>query len=286
MYLGTQATIRHDTDREVLAQLGVAHVSQAPPGDRRDWTTESLSQWRERHARFGIDCEMFHLPLGSRPAFDNGASHVFLGPSAERDREIDQICELLAAASRAGFRGVNYNITILGHLRTRSRTGRGGAVLSSFELDQLDQSKGEFEGGAADADTMWERVAHWLDRIVPVAEEHQIQVACHPQNPTIGDATYRGVARILGDARGFERLVAIRDSAYHGINFCVGTFSESLRQPANEIHDVIRYFGTRGKIFNLHLRNIKGGFGDFVEVFPDDGDVDMLQVLRTLREVG
>ena len=133
---------------------------------------------------------------------------------------------------------------------------------------------------------MWERVAHWLDRIVPVAEEYQIQVACHPQNPTIGDATYRGVARILGDARGFERLMAIRDSAYHGINFCVGTFSESLRQPANEIHDVIRYFGTRGKIFNLHLRNIKGGFGDFVEVFPADGDVDMQQVLRTLREVG
>ena len=48
---------------------------------------------------------------------------------------------------------------------------------------------------------------------------------------------------------------------------------------------MIRYFGEREKIFNVHFRNIQGGFASSSEVFPDDGDVDMLEVLRTLKEV-
>ena len=49
---------------------------------------------------------------------------------------------------------------------------------------------------------------------------------------------------------------------------------------------MIRYFGERKKIFNVHFRNIKGGLRNFVEVFPDEGDVDMLKALRTFKEVG
>ncbi len=40
--------------------------------------------------------------------------------------------------------------------------------------------------------------------------------------------------------------------------------SEMLQDPNKEIHDLIRYFGTRKKIFNVHFRNIHGGFRDFV----------------------
>ena len=48
------------------------------------------------------------------------------------------------------------------------------------------------------------------------------------------------------------------ESPYHGLNFCQGTIAEMLDDPANEIFDVIRWFGERGKIFNVHFRNIKG----------------------------
>jgi mannonate dehydratase len=59
-----------------------------------------------------------------------------------------------------------------------------------------------------------------------------------------------------------------------------------LRHPAREIYDVIRYFGRRGKIFNVHFRNIKGGYLNFQETFPDDGAVDMIQAMRVYKEVG
>ena len=49
---------------------------------------------------------------------------------------------------------------------------------------------------------------------------------------------------------------------------------------------MIRYFGSRKKIFNVHFRNIHGGFLNFQETFPDCGDVDMLAVLIVYIEVG
>lgn len=49
---------------------------------------------------------------------------------------------------------------------------------------------------------------------------------------------------------------------------------------------MIRYFGGRRKIFNVHFRNIKGHFLNFQETFPDDGDVNMIQAMRVYKEVG
>ena len=59
-----------------------------------------------------------------------------------------------------------------------------------------------------------------------------------------------------------------------------------LKKPGEEIFDVIRYFGSRGKIFNVHFRNIRGGFLSFQETFIDDGDVDMLKAIRVYKEIG
>jgi mannonate dehydratase len=57
-----------------------------------------------------------------------------------------------------------------------------------------------------------------------------------------------------------------------------------LRNPRKEIYEVIQYFCSRGKIFNVHFRNIRGGFLNFQETFIDDGDIDMLQAMRMYRE--
>src|SRR6202011_5015618 len=41
-----------------------------------------------------------------------------------------------------------------------------------------------------------------------------------------------------------------------------------------------------GKIFNVHFRNIKGQKLDFMEAFPDEGDMDMPRALAAYRDVG
>ena len=287
MYIGSQFGHQTDEEIQVLSQLGVINVDQTPVEAWKDWTTDALVALKERWAKHGISLEMLHIPLGSRSAYDNEAGAIFLKPSDERDRQIDWMKETVRMAGEAGIRGLNYNITILGHLRTPSKTGRGGATVSTFELDKLDQSAAEFEDGPADEDEMWERINHWLQEIIPVAEEYKVQMACHPSDPGIGVGnTYRGVARPLGMVDGFKKLIELYDSPYNGLNFCQGCMSESLENPSEEIFDVIRYFGERKKIFNVHFRNIKGGLGNFVEVFPDEGDINMIRALKVYKDIG
>jgi mannonate dehydratase len=280
----------------MLAQLGVNNIDTTPSEPLSEWTTELLTSYRERCAKYGIDLEMMHL-IGSGSALkDEATGAIFLQPSDARQRQLDLVCDVIRMAGQAGLRGFNYNITILGHLRTESTTGRGGARLSTFDYEELitkgsPREKGatgssEFEDGPADADEMWERIDYWLKRVIPVAEEYNVQLACHPSDPGIGVGnTYRGVDRVLGMSEGFKKLISLYDSPCNGLNFCVGCMSECLENPAEEVYDVIRYFGERKKIFNIHYRNIKGGLRKFVEVFPDEGDVDMIKVLRTLKEV-
>lgn len=287
MYIGSQFGAQTDEEMQVLAQLGIENVDQTPSEPWRDWSTDMLKGMKERWARHGISLEMIHIPLGSRSADKNGAGAIFLKPSDERDRQIDRMKETVRMAGEAGIRGLNYNITILGHLRTPSKTGRGGATVSTFEWDKLDQSLPEFEDGPADEDEMWQRIDHWLREIIPVAEEYKVQMACHPSDPGIGVGnTYRGVARPLGMVEGFKKFIDLYDSPYNGLNFCQGCMSEALENPAEEIFDVIRYFGERKKIFNVHFRNIKGGLRNFVEVFPDEGDINMIRALKVYKEVG
>ena len=97
---------------------------------------------------------------------------------------------------------------------------------------------------------------------------------------------WRGVNTVLGTPDGLKRFVEMQASPYHGLNFCQGTVSEMLEKPGEQIYDVIRYFGSRKKIFNVHFRNIAGGFLNFRETFIDDGDVDMLKAMRVYKEVG
>jgi len=56
-----------------------------------------------------------------------------------------------------------------------------------------------------------------------------------------------------------------------------------------DVYDQIRLFGRRNKIFHVHFRNVRGTIpssGGYEEVALDDGDLDMHQVLRALKEVG
>ena len=91
---------------------------------------------------------------------------------------------------------------------------------------------------------------------------------------------------MLGTVDGLKRFVQMHESPWHGLNFCQGTVGEMLDDPDKEIDDVIRWFGSRGKIFNLHFRNIRGRKLSFMETFPEEGDMDMLRSLKVFAEVG
>lgn len=288
MKLGTQ----HRDDEaalKVFAALGVHHICSTLPSRTMDaaWSVQGLSRLRERVEAHGIRLEMVPLPLSSLPIERHEMPELMLGKSPERDRQVDQICEMIRNCARAGIPAAKYNMSILGVVRTPSTRGRGGAQLSTFRYKDGVQEPPLTAAGPVPADVYWERITWFLDRVVPVANEMKVRIACHPHDPGMPPGNgWRGVETVLGNVEGLKRFVNIRESPYHGVNFCQGTVSEMLQDPAREILDVIRWFGSRKKIFNVHFRNIKGGWLDFQETFPDNGDVNMLKALRVYKEVG
>ena len=288
MKVGTQ-NVSVDETLRVLAALGVNHVCSTLPSARLDerWSVDGLMRLRERVESFGIKLEIVPLPLSSSYITKAENPNIMLGKSPEREREIDDLCQMIRHAAGAGIPALKYNLSILGVVRTESTLGRGGAAYSTFEYDKARQEPALTEAGPVEADQYWERITYFLKRVVPVAEEFKVKLACHPHDPGMPrDKGFRGVQTVLGNVEGLKRFVELMPSKYHGLNFCQGTVSEMLRKPSEEIFDVIRYFGSRGKIFNVHFRNIRGGFLNFKETFIDDGDVDMLKAIRVYKEVG
>lgn len=288
MHVGTQ---RGPTTPEMLQYFkrhGVDHICGYPPdpGQRGYWTVEDLEKTRDLCTSHGVELDMVALPFLSSSNIDQerrGA--IMLGNSPERDRDIEHINIMTKNCAQAGIPAWKYNMSLLGVPRTERAPGRGGSSYSTWKLSQANTDRPLTRAGRVTGDIAWERITYFLDRVIPVCNEYRIRAACHPHDPGMPPTGFRGIDRVLGTVEGLKKFVSIQDSPYHGLNLCLGSTAEMLQQPAGQIHEVIRYFGHRKKIFNIHFRNIRGRRDDFQEVYLDNGDMDMLEVVRTLSEV-
>jgi mannonate dehydratase len=289
MVLGCQRAPTDDRALMFFRRHGVEHICGYPAEERQReaWTADALRTLKDRCASHGIALDMVQFPFMSSEAIDSPAEKaVMTAREPERQREIDEACAIIRSCAAAGIPAIKYNFNVLGVLRTAPTEGRGGSRYSTWRLADALPDAPLTAAGTIPADLAWERITYFLDRVVPVAEEYRIRLACHPHDPGVQASGYRGVARVLGTVAGLRRLVEIHASPYHGLNFCVGSVAEMLEHPAEEIFDVIREFGQRGKLFNVHFRNIRGRRDAFQEVYPDEGDLNMIKVLRALKDVG
>ena len=272
----------------LLAAFGVQNICSGLPAARMDehWSVAGLTALRQQVESFGIALDCVPLPLSPREIAKAEYPEILLARDPERERALDDLCQMIRNAGAAGIPMVKYNLSFLGVVRTGTSVGRGGATLSTFDYTATNPEPLTMAGQVTE-EIYWDRIAHFLKRVVPVAEEARVKLALHPQDPGLpAGKSYHGVHAVLSSVEGLKRFVATQPSPYHGLNFCQGTISEMLANPNEEIHEVIRWFGNRQKIFNVHFRNIRGGLLKFQETLPDDGDVNMPQALRTYREVG
>ena len=289
MRLGCQSEPTNDAHLKYLARYGVRNICGYPEisGDRLYVTIEELTRLRELAEKNGVSIDCIAAPFLTSSHIDkekHGA--IMLAESPERDRDIEALQVLIKNCAATGIPMIKYNMSLLGVLRSGTTPGRGDSMYSTWRLRDAHPDRPLTRAGHVDADKAWERITYFLERVIPVADEYKIRMACHPHDPGVPPQGYQGVVRVLGTVDGLKKFVSIKPSPYHGLNFCQGTVAEMLNDPGKEIFDVIRYFGTRGKIFNVHFRNIRGHRDEFVEVFPDEGDVDFVQAIRLYKEIG
>lgn len=131
----------------------------------------------------------------------------------------------------------------------------------------------------AELEHWWERFCRAFDRLVPIAEEYDIKLAVHPSDTPNIDTPFGGI--------GFHRIIDAFPSPNVGYVYCIGTRAEA--GGSSLVIDEINNYGRKGKLFMLHMRNVRGSLataGGFEETLLDDGDLNMARILRELRTVG
>lgn len=275
-----------------VARYGVDAICTSPvvtDPTRLYPTPEEMRKMLDLAAKWKLKVDMVDSVLLTSSHIDREKNPaIMLAQDPQRDRDIESFQNHIRTCAATGIKTIKYNMSLLGVVRTEHVPGRGDTVYEKWNAkESLAKNPPLTKAGVVGADAFWERIDYFLKRVVPVANENKVRIACHPQDPGTPPEGYQGITNVLGTIDGMKRFITMYESPYHGFNFCQGTVSENLVDPKKELFDVIRYFGSRKKIFNVHFRNITGGRNNFVaEMFPDEGDIDFVQALKVYREVG
>jgi mannonate dehydratase len=220
---------------------------------------------------------------------------VLLG-GPERLAQIEGLKRLIRDAGRAGVPCIGYNFSIAGvYGWTRGPFARGqansvGLGMGPSELDAPIPDgmvwnmryRPERPGAPAVSLTeaeLWERLTHFLSEVIPVAEEAGVTLAAHPDDPPLD--LLRNTPRLVNRPEKYDRLMGLVDSPRNGLELCLGSLQE---MPGGEIYDHVRRFARSGRIGYIHFRNVRGKVPCYVETFVDEGDIDMAEIVRILRD--
>jgi len=115
--------------------------------------------------------------------------------------------------------------------------------------------------------------------VVPVAEEAGVTLAAHPDDPPT--PTMRGQPRLVHQPRLYQKLLDLHPSPNNALEFCIGTLAEMSE---GGVLEAVEQYSKQGRVAYVHLRNVRGRVPSYRETFIDEGDLDVLRVLRILKE--
>jgi mannonate dehydratase len=206
---------------------------------------------------------------------------------AGRDEKIAYLQNVLRAMGAAGIPIMAYNFKLIvsKYLRSAPTPGRGTSTYISFDYNEYLKKPAPALAPPLSEAQMLENLAYFLKAVIPVAEQAGVRLALHPDDPPMpaGYPPLAGAAHIVSTFDDYHRIFDIVPSRSNGMLFCQGCVTE---MQGVDVYDAIRHMGEIDKIVMVHFRNVRGEFPKFQETFVDNGDVDMLRVMETYRDVG
>jgi mannonate dehydratase len=265
-----------------------------PIGDGSGWgiAGKSKSLW-ELDALLRLKKEINHAGLTWEAIenFDPADWYDILLDGPGRDRQVEEIKRLIRNVGKAGIPVIGYNFSLAGVCsRITGKFARGGA--SSVGMDGVDDRpvpNGMVWNMVYDADPpagmikevsheeLWQRLEYFLGEVIPVAEEAGVTLAAHPDDPPM--PVVRKTPRLVYQPAMYRRLLNISPSKSNSLEFCLGSIAEMTE---GDVYAATAEYVDR--ISYIHFRNVRGKVPGYREVFVDEGDIDMIEILRILKE--
>ncbi len=277
-----------------------AHVStdNQPTGDDRGWgragdpdriwSLEELRMLKQAVNAAGLE-------LAAIENFDPAHWHDVLLDGPQKAGQLENLKEIIRRLGATGIPVMGYNFSLTGVCgRIVGPYARGQALSVGMEgTFDKPMPKGMVWNMIYDPqappepqppvthEELWRRLEEFLHAVLPVAEEVGVRLAAHAEDPPL--PTMRGQPRLIYQPYMYRRLLAIYPGPANAIELCVGTLAEMTE---GDVYEAVDEYSRRGAVAYVHLRNVRGKVPRYRETFIDEGDVDILRVLRILKRNG
>lgn len=275
----------------------VTAVYDVPVGEV--WSRESIADLKKKTEDAGLAFEV----IESVPVHED----IKLGKDT-RDRYIDNYKENIRRLGEAGVKCICYNFmpvfdwtrTQLDHELADKSTS---LVYYQEQVEKMDPLTGELNLPGWDSsytkeslkevfdayskiteEDLWANLKYFLEAIIPVAEECDIKMAIHDDDPCW---SIFGLPRIITDEKNLDRFLKLVDSKYNGLTFCTGSLGCSCK---NDIVKMIAKYTKMGRVHFVHMRNVKiledgKGFEERAH-YSECGSLDMYAIMKALYDNG
>jgi mannonate dehydratase len=273
-------------------------VGGQPGGDLDGWgVADNTTPWSyEMLCGIKREIEEAGLIWEAIENFDPAHWHDVLLDGPKREQQMESLKRTIQNIGKAGITTMGYNFSLAGVAgRVTRPVARGGAQVPGMDGADVPRittpmKRGmvwnmTYDQGAPDEDEptishdeLWERLAWFLERILPIAEEAGVDMALHPDAPPL--PMVRNQPRLVYQHHMYQRLLELNPSPHNGLEFCVGTLAEMSE---GDIYECIDNYTAKGVVKYIHLRNVRGRVPHYHETFIDDGDLDVKRIFQILH---
>lgn len=272
LFFSDKPDIKWQLARQMGIKYAIAKLSPELTGKLPPWDFESFRESKERFEQYGFE-------LIGLEGDQMDMMRIKLGLSG-RDEDIEKYKMMLCNMGKLGVNLLCYNFMATGWFRTHKNiVERGGALVTGFSTEDA-QKLPDTIYGEISAECIWKNYEYFINAVMPVAEEAGVRMALHPDDPPV--SKLQGISRIFINADAIRRALSLSDSCSHGLTLCQGTYLSM----GENIHDLAEELGYKGKIFFVHIRDIKGNPHNFRETFHDNGPTDMPKMFKVYQKIG
>lgn len=278
-------------------QAIVTAVYDVPVGEV--WNRKSIAALKKQVEDNGLQFEV----IESVPVHED----IKLGKPT-RDRYIENYCENIRRLAEAGVRCICYNfMPVFDWTRTqldhRLPDGSTSLVYYKEQVDAVDPLKSDSdltlpgwdasytreelravvaEYNKMTEEDLWANLTYFLERIIPVAAECDVNMAIHEDDPCW---SIFGLPRIITCEKNLDRFLKIVDDPHNGITLCTGSLGCSAE---NDVVHMAAKYAAMGRIHFVHARNVavlENGFEERAH-YSACGSLDMYAILNALYKNG